>query len=132
MACSQSAPVATKGLPEAKPAESRIAPGHPLAKYLELVAFRMVDKGPGKIQVTMAVVNHSEADIGEVSLKVKLTTSAAKPEDPPITEFTAKVPALGPRELKEVTVPATTKLKGFELPDWQFLRAEAEITAPKP
>ena len=133
VSCSKPPPaVPTKALPDTKPATSVINPAHPLAKYLELVAFRMADKGPGKLQVGLAVVNHSEADIGELTLKVRLTTSASKPEDPPVTEFQVKVPALGPKELKEVTAPATTKLRGFELPDWQFLRAEAEILSPAP
>lgn len=65
-------------------------------------------------------------------MKVKLTTTAAKPEDPPITVFDAKVPPLGPLEVKDATGTATTKLRVYELPDWQFLKAEAEITSPAP
>ena len=69
---------------------------------------------------------------GDLIIKVRLVTTAAKPEDPPITEFQAKVPALGPQELKEVTATATTKLRIYELPDWQFIRAEVDILAPAP
>ena len=64
-------------------------------------------------------------------MKVKLTTTAAKPEDPPIAEFDAKVPALGPQEVKDASGTATTKLRVYELPDWQFLKADAEITSPR-
>ena len=78
------------------------------------------------------MVNHSEADIGDLSVKVKLVTTAAKPEDPPVAEFEAKVPALGPLEVKDVSGTATTKLRIYELPDWQFLRAQFEITSPAP
>jgi len=105
---------------------------HPLAKYVELVGFRMAESGAGKLKVTFAVVNHSEADIGDLGLKVKLTTSAAKPEDPPIAEFDANVPSVGPHEIKDVTVSVPTKMRIYELPDWQFLRAEFEITSPAP
>jgi hypothetical protein len=105
---------------------------HPLAKYVELVAFRMAEAGPGKLKLTFAVVNHSEADIGDLGLKVKLTTSAAKPEDPPIATFDTKVPSLGPHEIKDVTVTVPTKMRIYELPDWQFLRAQFEITSPAP
>jgi hypothetical protein len=77
-------------------------------------------------------VNHSEADIGDLGLKVTLTTTAAKPGDPPVGVFDAKVPTLGPQETKDVTATIPTKLRIYELPDWQFLRAEFEITSPAP
>ena len=32
----------------------------------------------------------------------------------------------------EVDLQAATKLRGYELPDWQFLKAEFEITSPQP
>lgn len=105
---------------------------HPLAKYLELSGYRITETSPGKLGIKLAVVNHSEADIGDLTLKIKLITTAAKPDDPPITEFEAKVPALGPQELKDVTATAATKLRIYELPDWQFIRAAVEITSPAP
>lgn len=105
---------------------------HPLAKYLELVGLRMAESGPGKLKITFGVVNHSDADIGNLALKVHLTTSVAKPDDPPIADFDANVPDLGPQENKDVSVVVPTKLRIYELPDWQFLRAKFEITAPSP
>ena len=105
---------------------------HPLAKYLELSGYRITETAPGKLNVKFAVVNHSEADIGDLTLKIKLITTAAKSDEPPITEFEAKVPALGPQELKDVTATAATKLRIYELPDWQFIRAAVEITSPAP
>ncbi len=100
-----------------------------MAKYLELVGFRLSEKGAGKLIVKFAVVNHSEADIGDLDMKIRLTTTAAKPDDPPILEFDAKAPQLGPLEMKEVTATGTTKLRIYELPDWQFIRANVEITS---
>lgn len=105
---------------------------HPLAKYIELVGFRLSEGGGGKLTVKFAVVNHSDADIGDLGLKVILTTSSAKPDDPPITQFDVKIPSLGPEEIKDVTATATSKLRVYELPDWQFLKAEFEITSPAP
>ena len=105
---------------------------HPLAKYLEIAGFRVTEGGAGKLTVKFAVINHSDADLGELTMKVMLTTTAAKPEDPPIAVFDAKVPALGPQEAKDATGTAVTKLRVYELPDWQFLRADAEITSPAP
>lgn len=111
---------------------SVISGKNPLAKYLEIAGFRVTEGGAGKLTVKFAVINHSDADIGDLAMKVKLTTTAAKPEDPPIAELDAKVAALGPQESKDATGTATTKLRVYELPDWQFLKAEAEITSPAP
>jgi hypothetical protein len=126
--------------PEPTPAKSNApvpAPGaavatnkHPLAKYIEVDGFRITESGAGKLKITFAVINHSEADIGDLGLKVTLTTSAAKPGDAPVAQFDAKVPALGPLENKEVSVSLPTKMRVYELPDWQFLRAQFEITSP--
>jgi len=105
---------------------------HPLAKYLELSGYRISETAAGKLNIKFVVINHSEADIGDLTLKIRLVTTAAKPEDPPITEFEAKVPALGPQEIKDVSATATTKMRIYELPDWQFIRAEVEIISPAP
>jgi len=105
---------------------------HPLAKYVELVGFRLSEAGGGKLKIKFIVVNHSEADIGDLGVRVRLTTSSAKPDDPPIAVFDAKVPSLGPEEIQDVTATAATKLRIYELPDWQFIKAEFEITSPQP
>lgn len=105
---------------------------HPLAKYVELVGFRLSEAGGGKLKVKFAVVNHSEADIGDLGVRVRLTTSSAKPDDPPIAVFDVKVPSLGPEEIQDVSAMAPSKLRVYELPDWQFIKAEFEITSPEP
>ena len=105
---------------------------HPLAKFVELVGFRLSEAGGGKLKVKFAVVNHSEADIGDLGVRVRLTTSSAKPDDPPIATFDVKVPPLGPLEIQDVMATAPSKLRVYELPDWQFLKAEFEITSPQP
>jgi len=102
-----------------------------LAKYIELVGFRITEKTPGKLTVQFGVVNHSEADVGGVKLKVNVTTTAAKPDEPPLISFPAEVTALGPSEMKNVTVEVPAKLRVYELPDWQFLIARFEITEPQ-
>jgi hypothetical protein len=133
-ACSAPAPDAKQvkqpGAPEST--TTIVSNKHPLAKYLELSGYRISETSPGKLNIKFVVVNHSEADIGDLTLKVRLVTTAAKPEDPPITEFEAKVPSLGPQEIKDVNATAATKLRIYELPDWQFIRAQVEITAPAP
>jgi len=104
---------------------------NPIAKYIELVGFRVRERSPGHLIVKFGVVNHSEADVGDVKMKVNLSTTAAKPGDPPLISFPAQVSGLGPTDLKDVTVEIPTKLRVYELPDWQFLKADLEITEPK-
>jgi len=104
---------------------------NPVAKYVELVGFRINEKSPGHLELQFGVVNHSEADIGDLKMTVNIGTTAAKPGDPPLISFPATVSKLGPSELKDVTVEVPTKLRVYELPDWQFLKADFQITEPQ-
>ncbi len=106
-------------------------PNNPVAKFIELVGFRIAEKGPGKLAITFGVVNHSDADIGDLGLNVNIRTTASKPDDPPLFSFAAKVPSIGPNELKDVTVETSTKLRVYEVPDWQFLKADFSVTSPQ-
>jgi hypothetical protein len=118
-------------LPAAPASQVEGKSNNPAAKYLELVGFRTREKGTGKIEITFGVVNHSEADLGDLSMKVDLRTIESKPADPPIFSFEAKVPSLGPEELKQVSVVVPSKMRVYELPDWQFLKPQFQITEPK-
>ena len=102
-----------------------------LAKYIELVGLRVRERSPGHLVIQFGVVNHSEGDIGDLKLTVNLSTSAAKPGDPPLITFPAQVAKLGPAELKDVSVEVPTKMRVYELPDWQFLTANFAIDEPK-
>jgi hypothetical protein len=104
---------------------------NPVAKVVELVGFRVSERSSGHLIVQFGVVNHSQADIGDVKMTINLGTTAAKPGDPPLISFPAQVSRLGPSELKDVKAEVPTKLRVYELPDWQFLRADFEITDPK-
>jgi hypothetical protein len=115
----------------AAPAQAAGKNTNPYAKYVEVVGFRVNEKSSGHLEVRFAVVNHSEADLGEVKMDVNLQTTAAKPGDPPLVSFSTKIPALGPAELKPVTVDVPTKLRVYELPDWQFLKADFQLTKPQ-
>ena len=119
---------------QAKPAAASPAQtsqsSNPYAKYLELVGFRIIEKSPGHLEVRFGVVNHSEADLGEVKMDVNVRTTTAKADDPPLITFSTKV-SLGPSDLKLVTVDVPTKLRVYELPDWQFLKPDFQLTEPK-
>jgi hypothetical protein len=103
-----------------------------LDKYIELAGFRLAEASPGKLTAKFVVINHSDADLGDVSIKVSLLSSATKPGEPPITEFEVKVPGLGPQKVVEATGSGPSKLRLYELPDWQFLRVRYDVTTPPP
>lgn len=121
----------TKGEPEllskAKATNGKI---HGYAKNLELGGFRISEPKPGTLRVKFNVVNHSQADLGDIEMNVSLAEAGAKPEDPPICVLKVKISSLGPEESKAVEATTATKLRVYELPDWQFIRALFEITAP--
>lgn len=128
---SSSEPAAAKGVPTAaETSSSQPAKSHPLAKYVEISGFRMVEENR-KPAIRMAIVNHSAAELPPLTMEVNLKSSGAKPDEPPISTFTVKVPSVGPYESKDVTTPITSRLRAYEFPDWQFLRVEFTITAPQ-
>jgi hypothetical protein len=129
--CSSSPPEKSSTSTSQPHSQRVAASSNPVAKYIEVTGFRINEKGPGKLEVRFGVVNHSDADIGNIAMIVNLYPTTAKPGDPPIATFNAHVDALGPEDLKEVKVEVPTKLRVYELPDWQFIRADFQITEPK-
>jgi uncharacterized lipoprotein NlpE involved in copper resistance len=125
-------PAAGKGEVElmSKPVATGKGKVHPYAKHLELGGFRISEPKPGVVRIKFNVVNHSQADLGDLEMSVSLVAVGAKPEDPPLCVVKVKVPGVGPEESKAVEVTTPTKLRVYELPDWQFIRALFEITAP--
>lgn len=117
--------------PLTQPLQATAPKNNPSAKYLELVGFRIKEKGAGKLEIAFGVVNHSEADLGDLTLNVDLRTTTGKASDPPICSFPAKVSGLGPEEMKEVTASVPTKLRVYELPDWQYLKSDFQLVQPK-
>ncbi len=108
--------------PQAKP--------HPYAKFLEIAGLRISEDAKQKAQIKFVVVNHSGAELGDLTLSVTLKPSTAKPEDKPLASLSVKVPRLGPYEARDIEASVKTELRAYELPDWQFLRSEFEITSP--
>ncbi len=105
---------------------------NPIARHIEVTGFRISETQDKRLEVTFLVVNHSAADIGDLAGKVYLRTVKSSPDEPPIAEFDFKTTRLGPYESVEFKTVAKTRLRAYELPDWQFLRADVEITSPKP
>jgi hypothetical protein len=103
---------------------------HPLAKYIEVTGIRITEDASQKAQVQFLVVNHSGADIADLAGAISLKPAGAKPEQAAVASFSFKVPSLGPYESKEVKTTVHSNLRAYELPDWQFLQAQFEITSP--
>ena len=104
---------------------------NPLSKFVELTGLRVSEDAKKNVVVRMLVVNHSTAEIPDMEISADIKPITAKPGDEALCSLTAKVPSLGPHEVREITATAKTKLRAYELPDWQFLKADYEIVSPK-
>src|ERR1700690_1878601 len=95
---------------------------NPELKDLELIGFRLTEDDKQKPFVQFVVVNHSGADLGTVTLKgdLKGITNGGQQT---VGSFEFSTP-LNAYESKELKVPLDTKMRVYELPDWQFLRAQ--------
>ncbi len=105
---------------------------NPLAKFVEVTGLRVSEDAKKNVVIRMVVVNHSIAEIPDMEINADIRAINAKPGDEALCSLVAKVPSLGPHELREITATAKTKLRAYELPDWQFLKADYEIVSPKP
>ena len=99
---------------------------------------RSLKKGPfiddhlaKKVEVHFLVVNHSAAEVQDLAGNVTLQARTSKQDEASIGTFSFKVPSLGPYESKEMMGLLNTKLKVYELPDWQNLDQRVQITSPQ-
>jgi hypothetical protein len=99
---------------------------HRWAKNVEITGLRLGDERQ-KLALKFLVVNHSVGPIGGFDLEVQVKAVNAKPEDPALFLVTTPVKNIGPLESREFTVPVNTKLRAYEMPDWNFLRATFRI-----
>jgi len=100
--------------------------GNRLSRFIEATGFRITEDERKRLNVRFLIVNHSPADIGDLAGKVYLKTTEGKS----IADFDFKTTRLGPYESIEFTVVVSTTLRAYEIPDWQFLKADLEITSP--
>ncbi len=105
------------------------ASAHPLAKHIEIAGLRITEEGK-KTQVRFLVVNHSGAVLADLAGTLSLHASTAKPGSEPLCTVAFQLASVGPYDSKELTLPIKTSLRAYELPDWQFLRSEWQLTKP--
>ena len=104
---------------------------NPLQKYLEVVGIRMMTENKKPV-AKFLVVNHSGAEITHLEASVTLWASTSRSEEDSVGSFSFSLPAIGADSSKELTEPLKTRLKMYELPDWQNATAEIQITSPAP
>ena len=113
------------------PAAASKAKANTLQKYVEVVGMRLTEDAKKRPEVRFVVVNHSGAEIADLSATVNLWARTAKSDEEAVGTFSFKVAALGAYESKEMSGVLNTKLRVYELPDWQNLVAEIQITSPE-
>jgi hypothetical protein len=107
--------------PSVEPAPAAAAGVSGLTNTVELTGFRVTEDRTQRAQVRFLVVNHSLAELPETKLQVSL-----KREREEIMNFPMTLPSLGPHESREITATTKTRLRAYEMPDWQFIRAELQ------
>jgi hypothetical protein len=113
--------------PSAKAAGAK---AHPFQKYIEVTGVRLLEDKKKATEARFLVVNHSGADIADLSANVTIWGRTVKSEEESVGTFNFKLPSLGPYESKEMTAKLNTKLRVYELPDWQNVTSEVQITSP--
>jgi hypothetical protein len=118
-------PAAVVESPAAKPG----AKTNPLQKYIEISGVRFSQDARKKTLVTFVIVNHSESDMSGLAGNVTIWGRTQKSEEDAQGTFSFST-SLAPFESKTVTAPLDTKKKIYELPDWQNISTDIQITAP--
>jgi len=114
--------------PAANVARTKLS--NPLQKVVEVVGLRLVLDSRKKPQARFVVVNHSPDELDDLSATVTIWASTSRSEEDSVGTFTFKIGSLGSYESKEMTEPLNTKLKIYEMPDWQNATPEVQFTTP--
>ena len=111
------------------PAAKSAGKTNPFQKYIEVSGVRFVENAKKQTDVRFVVVNHSPADLGGLTGNVTVWGRTQKSEEDAAGTFTFST-HLGPWESKEISAAFKSKLRIYELPDWQNLSTDIQITAP--
>jgi len=104
---------------------------NPFQKNLEVVGLRLTSQDM-KPAVKFLVVNHSGAEISGLAGEVTLWLGPSRAEKDQVGTLTFKTKSIGPFGSQEFTEALTTRFKAYELPDWQNLTAQIQVTSPQP
>ena len=104
---------------------------NPLQKYVEVTGFRLVTENKQQM-VRFVVINHSGAEMADVNGKVTMVAGPSRAESVSVGTFRFAAKSLRAHGSAELSAPFDTKMKAYELPDWQTTMATVEITSPAP
>lgn len=122
----RTAEASSGGAAEKKSAAAKAGAGaNDLSKYVEVAGIRVIEE-QRKPVIKFMIVNHSAAEIPSVTGNVVIKVTG---KDEVIASVPLNVASLGPYEGKDISAPLKTKLRPYEMPDWQFMRAEAQLDA---
>jgi len=119
------APAAAVESPAAKPGDKP----NPLQKQIEISGVRFSQDAKKKTLVTFMITNHSAAEISGLAGNVTIWGRTQKSEEDAQGTFTFTTD-LAPYQSKELSAPLNSKLKIYELPDWQNITTDIQITSP--
>jgi hypothetical protein len=111
-------------------ATARTKPANPLQKYIEVVGIRLVQDAKHKPQAKFIVVNHSNTELNDLTANVTVWASTSRSEEDSVGTFSFKLDTIAGNSSKEMSEPFNTKLKVYELPDWQNATADVQISQP--
>ena len=100
---------------------------HPVSQYIEVTGIRFVMDPNKKSEIQYLVVNHSAAELSDMTVFVTVKTANAKAGQPPLCRFSFRSTGLAPFESKEMTSSIEKLPHPVTLPDWHDLRAEVQI-----
>ncbi len=120
-----SAPSAAVESPAAKPG-ARV---NPFQKYIEITGVRFTVDAKKKPAVTFIVVNHLDHGIDGLGGNVTIWGRTQKSEEDAAGTFSFKTD-IGPNGIKELTAPLNTKKSLIEMPDWQNISTDIQVTSP--
>ena len=130
----KSRPAATAAsAPFENPAPAGAAAARPnaLQKFIEITGVRLVQNAKKATEARFLIVNHSPAEVADLSGTVTLRAHGSAAGSTSNTgTFSFKSISLGPYEAKESSAVVNTTLRVYELPDWQNVIADLTITSP--
>jgi len=112
------------------PAANPGAKPNPMQKYIEISGVRFIASPKKNLEVRFVVINHSPAEIRDLAGNVTVWGRTQKSEEEAAGTFTFAT-NLGPWETKDLTAALNSKHKIYELPDWQNVSTDIQITAPE-
>ena len=120
----------TQSIPLEQAPKAGKAKPHLLQKYIEVTGVRFIQDARKATEVRFVIVNHSPDEISDLGGVVTIWGRTQKSDEEAVGSFAFKLPTIRAWESKEMSAQMNTKLRVYELPDWQNITAEVQLTSP--